>query len=50
MMRQPLYRAAAEVTDSSSAHNAGEGAVEQYGGIPPYPETRAFVESVRGLY
>jgi len=33
-----------------AAYNAGEAAVEQYGGIPPYPETRAFVERVRNLY
>jgi soluble lytic murein transglycosylase-like protein len=33
-----------------AAYNAGEQAVYQYGGMPPYPETRRYVERVLGLY
>lgn len=33
-----------------AAYNAGERAVEMYGGIPPYPETREYVMRVLRFY
>jgi soluble lytic murein transglycosylase-like protein len=33
-----------------AAYNAGPGAVETWGGVPPYPETVNYVNSIMGRY
>ncbi len=39
-----------DVTKAVAAYNAGEGAVEQHGGVPPYPETQNYVRRIRATY
>ena len=33
-----------------AAYNAGQEAVKRYGGIPPYPETRAYIGRIQAAY
>lgn len=34
----------------AAAYNAGEGTVNRYVGIPPYPETRGYVQRIREIF
>jgi TPR repeat protein len=45
-----IARYNADLDKVLAAYNAGENAVERYGGIPPYTETRNYVARIRALY
>ncbi len=39
-----------DVSLVAAAYNAGEGTVEKYRGVPPYPETQKYVRRIAQLY
>jgi cell wall-associated NlpC family hydrolase len=47
-LRGLLDKYGGDLTKTIAAYNAGSGAVDRYGGIPPYPETQAYVPRVLG--
>jgi hypothetical protein len=49
LMSDLLRRFGGKPALALAGYNAGPGAVEQYGGIPPYAETRAYVAKILGL-
>jgi hypothetical protein len=49
LMSDLLRRFGGRVALALAAYNAGAGAVDRYGGIPPYAETRAYVARILGL-
>ncbi len=49
-LRRQLDRFDGDLTLALAAYNAGPTAVADYGGVPPYPETRNYVRKVLSLY
>lgn len=45
-----LDRFGGDMTRAVAAYNAGPGAVEKYGGVPPYAETQNYVQNVLSSY
>jgi soluble lytic murein transglycosylase-like protein len=48
LLSEKLSEFGGNVELALAAYNAGSGAVQQYDGIPPYPETEGYVQKVLG--
>jgi len=49
-LRQLLRRYKGDRVLTAAAYNAGTGVVARYGGVPPYRETRQYIDKVLALY
>jgi soluble lytic murein transglycosylase-like protein len=50
LLRELLNQFGGNLTNVVAAYNAGAGAVQQYGGVPPYQETQTYVNRVLSTY
>jgi soluble lytic murein transglycosylase-like protein len=50
LLRELLIKYDGDVVKALSAYNAGSGAVDRYRGMPPYTETRDYVDKVIRAY
>jgi len=50
LLRQLIDKFGGRLDLALAAYNAGSGAVEKYGGIPPYRETQAYVKDILANY
>lgn len=49
-LRELLVQYRCDAVLALAAYNAGPGAVKKYGGVPPFAETRLYIEKVLGEY
>lgn len=49
-LAEQLARFQGNVPDALAAYNAGPGAVQMFGGVPPYRQTEQYVANVMALY
>jgi soluble lytic murein transglycosylase-like protein len=50
LLRELLIKYGGDVVKALAAYNAGEPAVDRYQGVPPYPETQHYVNTVVNGY
>jgi soluble lytic murein transglycosylase-like protein len=46
LLKQLLEQFGGDLPRALGAYNAGPARVEQYGGVPPYPETMQYVNGI----
>lgn len=49
-LRWLIARYDGDIVRVAGAYNAGEGAVDRYGGVPPFAETEEYVRRILGFY